>query len=69
MRMADGSVAITFPDKKYSQVGWKLFLSGDWFAYSIRIQSIVADFTLQADIFESAGGSMCETCKYSVYGW
>jgi len=29
----------------------------------ILIQSIVADFTLRADIFESAGGSMVETCE------
>ena len=36
-------------------IGWH------WFAYSIR--SIVADFTLRADIFESAGGSMVETCE------
>jgi len=32
-----------------------------WLAYSIR--SIVADFTLRADIVESAGGSMVESCE------
>jgi len=34
-------------------IGW------DWFTYSI--QSIVADFTLRADIFESASGLIVET--------
>jgi len=64
--MASGSVASTFPYKKYSQVRWELFIGWHWFAYSICIRSIVADFTLQADIFESVGRSMCETCEYSV---
>jgi len=36
-------------------IGWH------WFPYSIW--SIVADFTLPADIFESAGGSMVEICE------